>query len=359
MAAEVTNYKCPSCTGPLHFSSNTGKLACDYCGGAFELETIENLYSERDQAAAAATKDPGWDFNTEGWGEEEASHMRAYNCPSCRAEIICDDTTSATSCPYCNNPTIIPGNFTGTLRPDFVIPFKFDKEAAKAALKNHYKGKKFLPSSFSAGNRLEEIKGIYVPFWLFDGKSVGDIIYHGTKSKSHKEGKEEVTITDHYNVVRKGDIVFEKVPVDGSTKMPDAHMDAIEPYDYKDLVPFSTAYLPGYLADKYDLKSSECSERANERIRRSTEEAFASTVKGYEKLSSESSIIDIKPVNVNYVLLPVWLLNTKWNGETFTFAMNGQTGRLIGDLPIDKTKYYAWFAGISLPLMALLGILLF
>lgn len=358
MAIEVTNYQCPSCTGPLHFSSDNGKLACEYCGEAFEVAAMELLYADKEQATLDAKSEPDWEFVTDEWGGEEAAHMCAYGCPSCGAQIICDDTTAATSCPYCNNPTVVPGQFTGMLRPDFVIPFKMDKEAAKAALKKHYKGKKFLPKSFSAENKVDDIKGVYVPFWLFDGKSDADIRYRATKKDTYTEGDEEVTVTETYHVVRQGDIAFEKVPVDGSTKMPDAHMDAIEPFDYTALVPFSSAYLPGYLADKYDVEADVCSERANSRIRTSTEESFASTVTGYESKSVESSDIDIQPGDVKYAFLPVWMLNTKWNGKDFLFAMNGQTGKLIGDLPVDRGKFFAWFAGISLPLMVLLGIIL-
>ena len=188
MATEVTNYQCPSCTGPLAFSSENGNLACDYCGQAFDIATIELLYAGKDQQAAAnAAGEPEWDFTMEGWSEEEAAHMRAYNCPSCGAQIICDETTAATSCPYCSNPTVVPGQFSGMLKPDFVVPFKMDKEAAKEALKKHYKGKKLLPKSFSTNNKIDEIKGIYVPFWLFDGRSDADIHYRATKKHTHTQ----------------------------------------------------------------------------------------------------------------------------------------------------------------------------
>lgn len=359
MATEVTNYQCPSCTGPLHFSSDSGKLDCDYCGESFDVATIELLYADKDQAAADAASKPEWDLTMEEWGEEEAAHMRAYSCPSCGAQLICDDTTAATACPYCNNPTVVPGQFTGMLRPDFVIPFKMDKEAAKTALKNYYKGKKFLPKTFSEENKIEELKGIYVPFWLFDGISDGDVRYRATKIHSHTQGDEKVTVTEHYHVVREGNVRFEKVPVDGSTKMPDAHMDAIEPYDYLALVPFSSAYLPGYLADKYDVEANVCIERANDRIRSSTEDKFASTITGYASMVPESLAINITPGEVKYAFLPVWVLNTRWKGKDFLFAMNGQTGKLIGDLPVDWRKFFAWFTGISLPIMLLLGFILF
>ncbi|MDL2218430.1 hypothetical protein LJC27_07195, partial [Christensenellaceae bacterium OttesenSCG-928-M15] len=178
-------------------------------------------------------------------------------------------------------------------------------------------------------------------------------------SHSHTEGNQRVTVTEHYHMARSGNVRFEKVPVDGSTKMPDAHMDAIEPYDYSALVPFSSAYLPGFMADKYDVEADVCSERANERIRASTRGALAATVVGYAGVTTDSEAIAIQNGAVKYALLPVWMLNTKWKDRNFLFAMNGQTGKLIGDLPVDWRKFFAWFAGISLPLMLLFGIILF
>lgn len=360
MATQITNYQCPNCTGPIHFIGDTGKLACDYCGTKYDVETIEQIYADKEESASKA-KQPEWDMEMIGgsWSEEEAASLRAYSCPSCGAQLIMDDTTAATSCPYCNNPTIVPGQFTGQLKPDYVIPFKLDKEAAIKALKNYYKGKKFLPKSFSNNNHIEEIKGVYVPFWLFDGQADAKMRFRGTIVHTHRRGNREITTTEHFRVLREGNITFEKIPVDGSSKMPDEHMDAVEPFNYNDLKPFSTAYLPGFMADKYDMDVAACADRANSRIEHSTKEAMTATTRGYTTLVPEHSEINLKQGEVKYALMPVWMLSTKWNGQSFLFAMNGQTGKLIGDLPIDKGRYWGWFAKISIPLMAILGAIMF
>ncbi len=360
MAAQVTNYQCPNCTGPLHFVGESGQLECDYCGTKYEVAVIEQLYADKEQAAASAGTEPQWDMSgLGGWSEEEAAHMMGYTCPSCAATLICDDTTAATACPYCGNPTVVPGQFSGQQRPDFVIPFKLDKQAAITALTRHYKGKKFLPKSFTAGNHIEEIKGIYVPFWLFDAESEAHMRFHATRVHKRRQGDWEITETEHYRVTREGSVVFEKIPVDGSSKMPDAHMDAIEPYDYRELTPFSTAYLPGFLADKYDMDAEACSKRANERITASTEDSFAATVSGYATLLREHADINLKKGEIKYALMPVWLLSTKWADKNYLFAMNGQTGKLIGDLPVDKGLYWGWLAKLALPIAAVLAALLF
>ena len=360
MASQITNYQCPNCSGPLQFVGESGKLECDYCKSSFEVAVIEQLYADKEQAAAAA-KEPQWDFTKLGgsWTDEEAAHLRAYGCPSCGAQLVCDDNTAATSCPYCGNPTVVPSQYADKLKPNYVIPFKLNKAKAEEALKKHYHKKRFLPKGFNDANHIGEIQGIYVPFWLYDGESNATMRYSAKKVSSHTSGNYKITNTDHYRVAREGTVAFEKVPVDGASKMPDAHMDAIEPYDYSELKPFSSAYLPGFLAYRYDENVDTCSKRANRRIIESTERLFASTTRGYTSVTREYSSMELLHSEVSYALMPVWMLYTKWRGKDFLFAMNGQTGKLIGDLPVDKGRYWSWFARIYLTTAALLAIGLF
>ena len=349
MADRITNYQCPACTGPLHFDPVTGKLVCDYCSSADDVEEIEALYAEKDESAAQAAQAAAAEQQPEGspWSEAEAAGLKVYSCPSCGAELIYDQTTAATSCPYCGNPTIVPGELSGALKPDWVIPFKLTKEEAIAALKAHYRKKPLLPKLFSSQNHLEEIKGVYAPFWLYDGETHGSAVFHATKVRHWREGRYDVTETSHFQCVREGSLRFRRIPVDGSTKMPDEHMDAIEPYDFGELRPFSTAYLPGYMADKYDVDAAAAEERAKTRAEGSTVSAMEATVTGYDSVEAEKDGADIRyrRTALHYALLPVWLLNTKWNGQNYLFSVNGQTGRLVGDLPIDKKRQTAWFLG--------------
>lgn len=363
MATGITTYQCPACTGPLHFVGASGKLECDYCGKSYEVAEIERLFSQKEAASVAAQAKTDASQAQEraaaeemgiSWDSQEAAGMRSYNCPSCGAEMICDVTTAASSCPYCGNPAIVPGQFVGGLKPELVIPFKLDKQAAVTALKKYYRGKKFLPKAFSSQNHIEEIQGVYVPFWLCDCQVDGTATYKATNSRTWQEGDYEITETDHYQVERSGRIGFERIPADASTKMPDAHMDAIEPYDFNELKAFSTAYLPGFLADKYDVSQEDSMPRFQTRAQNSAALELQKTVTGYASVTVQNQSFQFSCSNMKYVLLPVWMLSTKWNDQNFLFAMNGQTGKLIGDLPVDKGKYFAWFAGIAAPLMAII-----
>lgn len=383
MPTQVTNYQCPACTGPLHYSAKSGKLACDYCGSSFDVAEIEALYARKEaeaaaakqaadakaeaaqaakaEAAEAAAASGGWDTSdlSRDWGAE-VDGLRVYSCPSCGAELICDQSTAATACPYCGNPAIVPGQFSGALRPDYILPFRLSKDDAVQALRAHYKGKPFLPRSFTSANHIEQIQGVYVPFWLFDGGAEGAASYRASNTNVFETGDYEITETRHYHVVRAGSLAFEKIPVDASSKMPDDHMDSIEPFDYAQLRPFSTAYLPGYLADKYDVTIDDSRDRADTRCRETLAQALRDTVTGYGACVTEREDIALRRGKVHYALLPVWMLSTKWRGQDFLFAMNGQTGKLVGDLPTDRGRFWGMFAAIAAPLtVALTAILQF
>ena len=377
MAERTTVYQCPACTGPLHFDGKLGKLKCDYCGSAFTLQEAEDFYREKNKKAAEADKEAhkkadeaeaasaasaasasaasaasaeeadyaGNAGGASGWGSD-AAHMRAYHCTKCGAELICDDTTAATSCPYCGNNTVIPGKFAGVDRPDYVIPFKVDKKQAVSAFKNYYKGRKLLPSSFESENHIEEIKGVYVPFWMFSGRIEGSAEYEAYEESKRRDRDEEVVIRKYYEVQREGEMSFEKIPVDASTKMPDDLMDSIEPFDYKEMRPFAMEYMPGYLANKYDVAKEESRGRADDRAVQSFRAALKDSVKNYNSVRVMKQKEKIHPDKAEYGMLPVWLLSSNFQGKNYLFAMNGQSGKMIGDLPISKAKLVAWVIGV-------------
>ena len=343
--AELQEVKCPCCGGAIGFDSTIQKMKCPYCDTEFDIETLisydRELKNERPE-------DLTWETQAGGrWQEGETDGLRSYICNSCGGEIVTDANTAAAACPYCDSPVVMTEQFAGLLKPDFVIPFQMDAKAAKAALTKHYKGKCLLPKVFKDQNHIEEIKGIYVPFWLFDAEAEADIRYRGTRVQTWSDSDYHYTRTSYYSIRRGGTLAFERVPVDGSSKMADDLMESIEPFDFSDAVDFQTAYLAGYFADKYDVDAEQSTDRANLRVRTSTEDTFSSTVRGYASVIPESSSIRLQNGRAKYALYPVWLLNTSWKGQRYTFAMNGQTGKFAGDLPMDKGLFWKWFSGVA------------
>ena len=351
----LMQYKCPCCDGAIQFDIDVQKMKCPYCDSEFEADALmayEREMSQQNQDEFT------WDTTAGGaWQEGESDDLRIYTCNTCAGEIVADETTGATACPFCGNPVVMIGQFSHDLKPDLVIPFKVDKDTAMAALWNHYKGKLLLPRVFRQKNKVEEVKGIYVPFWLFDTDVDAHIRYKATRVRSWRSGNYRYTETKHYLLTRTGNIGFENVPVDGSSKITDELMESIEPFDISQAVDFNTAYLSGYLADRYDVDAVTSIERANERIRKSTEQSFADTAFGYDTVVPTDSNIRLSNGRIKYALYPVWILNTVWKDQKFIFAVNGQTGKLAGNLPMSKLAFWLWFFGIFAVALVLVHVL--
>ena len=326
----LLEYKCPSCGGLMEFDSQTQKMKCPSCGTLLEVDNFEEITDEQPEASV--------------WKEGEQEGMRIYGCNACGGEIIADQNTAATTCPYCGSNVVMKGQFKDKLKPDYVIPFQLDKQEAQKAYRNHLKGKKFVPPIFLRSSYIDEIKGLYVPFWLYDATVDADITYHTERHKVWTEGDTEYRQVREYSIHRDGTVRFEKVPADASKKTDHAMMESLEPYDASALKPFKPAYLAGYYADRYDVTAEEGFARAEKRIIKSTEDAFYETVKGFDVVNTEKSDVHVRKKKGYYALYPVWMLSSRWKGEIFTFAMNAQTGNLIGDLPFDRGSFWRYIA---------------
>jgi len=345
---EIKEYKCPNCGGAVKFDSSSQSMKCPYCDAEFTIAALEEYQK---QLQAPEKDNVKWDGKdaAKTWEQEELGDLSTGSCPSCGAELLGDKNTVAMVCPNCGNTQIVLRRLTGLLKPEYIIPFKLDRKVAVDALKNFYKGKRLLPDSFKDENRINSIQGVYLPFWLFDANAQGHVRYKATKVKHWSDSSYDYTKIDHYSIVRDGSLQFEKIPVDGSERMDDDYMDAIEPFDYTQLKDFQTAFLSGYLSEKYDVDVEKSKERAVKRIKKTVETEFAKSVTGYASVKTESSTVGVENGKVSYSLFPVWILNTKYNKENYLFLMNGQSGRLVGRLPADpgkSWKYRIKIAGI-------------
>ena len=339
----VLEYKCPCCNAGLVFGSNTQQLTCEYCGNTFDIDTVKAFNDSGEQN----TEEFQWDDQSkQEWAEEERQAMHAFQCPACGGEILTDENTAATFCPYCDNPTIMPSRLSGGLKPDAVLPFQTSKEDAKAAFLRLCKGKPLLPKGFTAEQRLEKITGMYVPFWLYDCSADYTGSYKATRIHTWSDSQYNYTKTDHFLLRRGAEANFQGIPMDGSSKMDDTFMESIEPYDYGQLIDFDMAYLTGFLADKYDVPSENGEARIRQRVDNAVEDELQSSLIGYATVIPTSRQLQIRHSKARYALLPVWILNTQYRGKIYTFAMNGQTGKMTGSFPICPKRTAGWFAGI-------------
>ena len=339
--ATSTQLVCPNCAGTMQFDPTIGKMKCIFCDSVFSQEEAEQFFAQQNEEEEI--KESGAD-----WGED-ADGMRAYSCSTCGAEILCDQNTAATRCPYCDNTTVIEAQLSGAVKPDVVIPFAFTKEQAMEKYKGYYEKRKLIPKDFLSGSRVEEIQGVYVPFWLYDGSvsidaefEAADVTDNGTE-----------IIRKIYKADRRGNIAFENVPADASKRMPDDIMDSVEPFDFGQLKPFSMTYMPGFLAERFDVEGDDDLERAEKRVTNSAKQKTRATVR-HDEVTEKRGDYKVNYTKKKYALLPIWYLTTSWNGKQWNFAMNGQTGNFTGDLPVDGTKLGILTGGSALAAAVLL-----
>lgn len=319
---DVLDHECPSCGANIPFNPITQKWDCKYCGASYSLEDFKKYDNE---------------IKNENKGEEKIE-IDEYECPNCGARVVTDSNTSATSCVYCGSTTIIKSRLQGEFKPSKVIPFSQPKERAIEEFYKFSKKKWFAPKEFCRRENIQKVEGVYIPFWLYNCKSSGKIQADLKKFTTWSSGDYRYTKVDIYDCVREGNMEFIGVPVDGSTKFADDIMDSIEPYDYEKMKLFSPSYLSGFLAEKYDVEKEDAYSRAKNRIKNSTIDELKSNISGFDVVTVRDSNVDIQRDSDEYVLLPVWMLNIMYKNKMYTFAMNGQTGKMVGNVPISPKK---------------------
>ena len=353
---DTTVLKCPGCGSPLPYDASIGKWKCEACGSVYDAIQVMQMAqdSDKDTDTQKMPKPPSTptpppygnsvpgappisDYTNNNNNYEPQPDLDLYRCKNCGAEMVADETTAATFCVYCGSTSILKSRLEGEFRPSRVVPFSKTKEDAVNAFKNLMHQENFVPNDFTRESNIEKITGVYIPFWLYSGTAQGHLRGQLHQVTSWRSGNYRYTKTDIYDVERAGSVAFSGIPADGAKKFDDDTMDSIEPFDLSKLVPFNYAYLSNFLAEKYDVTADEDRERAAGRMRNTIYSHLKSTVGG--ALIGEQKNIQEQISNIEYVMLPVYMLNTFWRGKPYIFAMNGQTGKLVGDVPIDKGKW--------------------
>lgn len=329
---ETIKTKCPTCNASISFNPKLGKWKCEYCGSTFSLEEVQaNNKSKSNNVESVKNEN----VNIK---EDNFTDYVSYRCESCGAEIIADEETSATFCVYCGNTAILKSKLSGNFKPNKIIPFKTEKNQAIEAFKNLSHGRPLMPKDFNNASNIEKIKGVYIPFWLYDITVQGKLNILGEKKDNWVVGDTHYTKTSKYDVVRGGTMDFSNIPIDGSTRFDNDIMNTLEPFDYKEMVPYNHEYLSGFYAEKYDCEGEEIFNEVSERALNSAQEVLLGDTHGYTSTVIKGNTLDAKETKKEYALLPVWMVNVKYKEKIYIFAMNGQTGEFIGNIPLDKAK---------------------
>ena len=328
--ANVINVKCPSCKASIVYNPSLGKFKCEYCRSEFTIDEInksqEQIYKK--ESTTVEEKDP---------------ELVTYKCSNCGAEIIADANTASTFCIYCRHTSILRNKMEGKFRPSKIIPFRIEKKAAITAFQKLSKGRPLMPKLFNDKDNIEKITPVYIPFWLYEAEVEGELAGTGKRVSSYVVGDTHYTKTSYYNIARAGKITFKNIPVDGSQRFDNSMMNAIEPFDFNFLVEYSHAYLSGYLTEKFDVDQDQAFIDAKARSTKSATDIMSNDMVYTSKIY-KTNTLESKYTKAEYVLLPVYMINIKYGGKMHLFAMNGQTGELVGDIPVSTPRSFVFFA---------------
>ncbi len=342
----------------MQYNPQKLKFYCEYCRSAFTEEELRAKFGNLDQQLdtnEAVSEDVPQDDVPEGF-EDFASNTVMYTCQSCGAEVIADKTTAATFCIYCHNPVVISNRLTGAFKPKKVIPFKITEEDAQTRFFDFCKKKHFLPKSFLTMAELEKVKGVYYPYWLVDSLKDGSMFATAKKVRTWTVGDTEYTETKTFRIKRVGKIDFKGFPHPALSGEHSKALKYVNPYDDKDFRDFTMAYLSGFLAEKRDTERADVQQDVDNELKEYSKKIYQETIVGYDTVHVDS--VDVKTLKEDwqYAMMPVWMMNYLYNGRDYLYAMNGQTGKNYGELPLNKAKLAA-FGGILFVILMAISIL--
>lgn len=325
----VLDHKCPSCGSPLKFNPKDQNWTCNYCNSAF---TLDNLIKSKSIKEVI--------FNNK--------FSDVYNCPDCGAAVVTDKYTSATSCVYCGNVALIKAKLSNEFKPDKILPFKIDKNDVIDIFQKYQKKNPFMPKLFNKKENIEKITGIYVPFWLINSRVNAKYELLATLIREWSVKNDNVVDKSVFELKREAILEFNDIPLDGSVRFNDDMMHSLEPFDFDELKDFNYAYLSGFLAEIYDSKPEEKLKEIEDVIKSSTEKLLKEREHGYNSLTFKNKHIDVNIATAKYALLPVWMVNVTYNNKKYLLAVNGQTGKMIGNVPLNMKKIILFFIVIAL-----------
>lgn len=326
----MQKYNCLTCGGELYWEPGEQKLKCQYCDSSFEVKELETQLEDKTEEV------------------QNNSEYIVYSCANCGGEVLATTGTISTICPYCGRAISISEKVSNDFCPDYILPFEISKKQAKEKYLEYIKSSILIPKVFRDEATIEKFQGLYVPYWLhsFQLESLGKV--KGENISSHRRGDDRIRTYKNYSVDLGLIADFEDIPTDASNELDNSLMDSLEPFDRSKYTKFNTGYMAGFFAEQPDEKAEETMNRAEIRVEEYMNEKLKQEAGIYDNKILLSSSHNLNNKTTKYAMFPIWLLTVEWKNEKYLFAINGQTGKIVGRLPVDKLKTVAIFTGITL-----------
>lgn len=335
-------FPCTSCGARLEFAPGQQALKCPYCA------TLNSVSTAEPEAAQAATEE----LDYQAWlaraaGQEPLLERQTVKCPGCGAASQLAQNLTADRCPFCATPLIAGQAYAQRqIRPRAIAPFHITADEAHASFKKWISSLWFAPNALKRQHRSDSsLKGIYLPYWTYDSDS--DTPYTGARGDHYYETEtvyvngqrqtRQVRRTRWTPVAGQVQVSFDDVPVPATTSLPPDWLDGLEPWEMDRLQAYRDDFVSGFVVEAYQTGLEACFERAKSRMEDGIRHAIRRDIGG-----DEQRILTMHPhffnISFKHILLPVWLSSYRYDGKTWRFLVNGQSGKVRGERPWSAWK---------------------
>lgn len=339
-ALSALQIRCPGCGGTMMYAPKLQNLQCLYCGVTKPMSVQPAKIQENDYVLWAQKNE-----------EEKAKAVKEQSmdavqvrCEQCGATIQIDATKSSTNCPYCGTPLMLEkAQVKRFWQPDYQLPFSIDKKECSGLFAKWLNGKWFLPSKYKNGNVWgEKFQGVYYPYWTYDAHTRTS--YEGERgtnrkvvSRNSKGESVSRTVTDWEKKVGTVFRTFDDILVPASKNLPPDIIKEQKNWPLKSLVPYTPEFTAGFTTDVYTVDFTEGVNVAKEQMEQVIAEDIRKDIGG-DKQRVHLKQVFYTDLMFKLILLPLWIGAFKIDGKTYQFIINGRTGEVHGDYPLDKMK---------------------
>lgn len=336
-------YRCPQCGGEMNFEASAQQMVCVYCQHAMAIPDGEGQRAivEYDlEHGLAASRQRG--FGTE---------TRTVQCQECGASVSFTGGTTAGTCDFCGSAQVLEqaGN-QRVIRPESLVPFQVEKDAASDKFSGWLKGLWFRPSNLKIEARVSEMSGVYVPYWTFDARVHSDWTaqagYYYYETEYYTEQDAEGNTVEKSRQVRRTrwepawgarNDMYDDILVCASKGLPENLANTLRTFDTAALTPYEPSYLSGWKAEEYAVELNDGWKHAVSHIEGNQRSRCSSDVPG-DTQRSLNVVNTFSDETFKHVLLPIWISAYRYNDKVFRFLVNGQTGEVTGKAPYSAFK---------------------
>lgn len=260
----------------------------------------------------------------------------SYICTKCGTIISSEKDEK--KCPYCSEKLNASYKTKSNIKYNYIIPFTHSKKDIANIIKKYIKSRPLFPKNFNIKNNINNIKSIFIPLWIFDFEASGEIEVEGAKISKFKSNSKSYKKTDLYNITIGGNMNFANMTLHTSKKITENIIDNLDNYDYSKQIEFDNKYIKDRLVEELDMKIRDIISLSEVDVKELFKNKLIGEIKDYDEIESKENTINIRNTRKNCVLVPVWLLSINYKNQEYDIYVNGQTGKVIGNIPISYKK---------------------